>query len=159
MSELIVVAFDRLEDARAALAKLRTLEREGLLALKDAVIVERLPDGSAHVRNPTRSPVESPVLIGSMLGALIGFLYPLAGVVIGAAAGAAIGKFLDRGVAETFVDDLRRILSPGRSALFLLVEPADVEAVVAALRPFRGELIQTTLDGDAEDELRRALAA
>ena len=38
------------------------------------------------------------------------------------------------------------------------MKEADVEAVVAGLEPFRGEVVQTTLSSDAEDALKAALA-
>jgi uncharacterized membrane protein len=78
--------------------------------------------------------------------------------VLGAAAGALVGSLLKTGVESTFVDDVKKQLSPGRSALFLVVREAHTDALVAALRPFKGEVIQTTLSSDAEEELREALA-
>ena len=88
---------------------------------------------------------------------LVGFLFPLAGIAIGAAVGAAIGAAMDTGVSADFIDQVKKTLTPGRSALFLVVKEADADAITAALRQFKGEIIQTNLDSEAEDALRQAL--
>ena len=64
---------------------------------------------------------------------------------------------LDKGVSPSFIEDVKNTLTPGRSALFLVVKEADAEAVRAALEGFSGDIIQSTLDSEAEEELRRAL--
>ena len=50
------------------------------------------------------------------------FLFPIAGIVLGAAGGALVGRLLDRGIDSGFVDEIKRDLKPGQSALFLLGE-------------------------------------
>ena len=54
-------------------------------------------------------------------------------------------------------DEVKTTLRPGRSALFLVVRQSDADATIAALRPFSGDVIQTTLDTETEEALRRAL--
>jgi uncharacterized membrane protein len=157
MSELIVVAFDGLEDARRAMKSVREVEREGRIHLEDTAIIERDPDGKAHVRNEVSGATETTAVIGALLGGVVGFAFPPAGIALGALLGAAVGSLMATGVEKKFVEDLKATLTPGRSALFLVVDLDDVEALIAALRPFRGELIQTTLPSDAEEELKQAL--
>lgn len=159
MNQLIVVAFDHFDDARSALKSLRALEREGRVRFEDTALVERDPDGTAHVKNEVSGTTEAATVIGAVVGALLGFLFPLAGAAIGAGAGAAIGAALDTGVSREFVSDVKQTLRPGRSALFLVVNEADADATTAALRPFRGDVIQSTLDSEAEDALRQALGS
>lgn len=158
MNQLIVVAFDHFDDARAAMRALRALEGEGRVRFEDTALIERDPDGTTHVKNEVSGTTEAATVIGAVIGGLVGFLFPLAGAAIGAAAGAAIGAALDTGVNREFRDDVQKNLRPGRSALFLVVKSAEADAVVAALRAFRGDLVQTTLDSDAESALREALA-
>ena len=157
MNQLIVVAFDHLDDARTAMKRLRDLEGEGRVAFEDTALVERDPDGKAHVRNEVSGTTEGAAAIGAIVGGVLGFAFPLAGIALGAALGAAVGSLLDTGVSADFIDDIKGTLTPGRSALFLVVRQADADAVIAALRDFRGEVIQTTLDSEAEEALRQAL--
>jgi uncharacterized membrane protein len=157
MNQLIVIAFDHFDDARAAMASLRALEREGRVRFEDTAIVERDPDGTAHVKNEVSGTTETATVVGAVIGGFVGFLFPLAGIAIGAAAGAAVGAALDRGVSSEFVDEVKKTLQPGRSALFLVVKQADADATTAALRQFKGDIIQTNLDSEAEEALREAL--
>ena len=157
MSDLIVVTFDRLEDARRAMREIRQLEGAGVIELEDTAIVEREPDGAVHVKNELTGATETGAVIGALAGAILLFFFPIAGLALGAAAGAAIGSLFQTGVEPKFVDDVKRQLSPGHSALFLVVRRAAADAVTAAMRPFKGEVLQTTLPSDAEAELREAL--
>jgi uncharacterized membrane protein len=157
MNQLIVVAFDLFDDARTAMASLRSLERQGRIRFEDTAIVERDPDGTAHVKNEVSGTTEAATLVGAVLGGLFTFVFPLAGIAIGAALGAAVGASFKTGVDPDFVDDVKTTLRPGRSALFLVVKESEADATMAAIRPFRGDVIQTTLDTEAEEALRRAL--
>jgi uncharacterized membrane protein len=158
MNQLIVIAFDHFDDARTALGKLRELERGGHVHFEDTALVERDPDGTAHVKNEVSGTTETATAVGALVGGFLAFVFPVVGLVIGAAAGAAVGKALDRGVSDTFVDEVKRTLTPGRSALFLVVKQSDADAVTASLRDFHGDILQSTLESEAEDALRDALA-
>jgi uncharacterized membrane protein len=155
MNQLIVVGFDRLEDARKALRTLRDLERQGRVHFEDTAIVERDKNGMAHARNEVSGTTEMATAIGALLGGAIAWVFPVAGIVIGGALGAAIGAALGTGVSRDFVEDVKKTLAPGRSALFLVVKEADADALMAALRQFNAEIIQTTLPTEAEETLRR----
>jgi uncharacterized membrane protein len=157
MNQLIVVAFDHFDDARKALKSLRELERQGRIRFEDTAVVERDPDGTAHVKNEVSGTTETAAAIGALIGAVVTFVFPPVGAAIGAVAGAAIGASLDTGVSGRFVDEVKETLRPGRSALFLVVKESDADATMAALRPFSGNIIQTTLSGESEEALREAL--
>jgi uncharacterized membrane protein len=158
MNQLVVVAFDHLEDARSAMKRLRELEGEARVRFEDTAIVERLPDGSTHVRNELSGATETGAVLGALIGAVVLLAFPLAGAALGAVIGGALGAAFDTGVSPKFIEDVKNTLTPGRSALFLVVKQADLEATVAALRGLKGDVIQTTLDPETEDQLRRALA-
>jgi uncharacterized membrane protein len=84
---------------------------------------------------------------------------PVLGVLVGAAVGDVIGKaFNSDMVDQRFVDDVARALKPDSSAVFLQMNAAEKAAVVSALRPYRGTLIQTTVSPELEEELKRVLA-
>jgi uncharacterized membrane protein len=158
VNQLIVIAFDHFGDARTAMSGLRSLEREGRIRFEDTAIVERDPDGTAHVKNEVSGTTETAAVVGAVLGGFLTFLFPPLGAAIGAAIGAAVGAAMDTGVSPKFVDEVKTTLRPGRSALFLVVKQSDADAVLAALRPSTGDVIQTTLDADTEEALRQALS-
>ncbi len=157
MNQLIVVAFDHFDDAKTAMDALRSVERARRIRFEDTAIVQRDPDGTPHVTNEVSGTTETAAAVGAVLGGLLSFAFPPLGIALGAAAGAAIGVLLDTGVSGKFVDEVKTTLRPGRSALFLVVKQADLDATMAALRPYRGDVIQTTLDSETEDALRQAL--
>ncbi len=157
MNQLLVVAFDHFDDARNAMTSLRDLERQGRIRFEDTAIVERDPDGTAHVKNEVSGTTEAATVIGAVIGGLLTFVFPPAGVAIGAALGAAAGAALDTGVSGEFVDEVKTTLRPGRSALFLVVKESDADSTLGALRQFRGDVIQTTLPTETEEAVREAL--
>ena len=157
MSDLIVVSFDKLEDARSAMASMRELEHQDAVKFEDTAIVERAADGKVHVKNELSGTTETGAVIGAFIGAFLFVFFPVVGIGLGALAGGAIGALMHNGVDGSFVKEVEQQLAPGKSALFLVIKEENSDAVVAALRPFSGQVIQTTLDPDAEDELKHAL--
>jgi uncharacterized membrane protein len=158
MSQLVVVAFDHLEDARTAMKRLREIEHEGRIKFEDTAIVERMADGKTHVRNELSGATEAGAVIGAVIGGMVTFVFPPAGIAIGAALGAAVGAAFDTGIDSKFIEDVKNTLTPGRSALFLVVKEGEADAAVAALRGLSGDVIQTTLDSETEEQLRQALS-
>ena len=113
MNQLIVVAFDHLDDARNAMKRLRGLEAEGRVAFEDTALVERDPDGKAHVRNEVSGTTEGAAAIGAIVGGVLGFAFPLAGIALGAALGAAVGSLLHTASAATSSTTSRTPSRPG----------------------------------------------
>jgi uncharacterized membrane protein len=159
VNQLVVIAFDHFDDARSAMRDLRDLEGQGLIRFEDTAIVQRDPDGTAHVKNEVSGTTETATIAGAVIGGLLTFVFPPLGMAIGAAVGAAAGVAMDTGVSGRFIDEVKTTLRPGRSALFLVVKQSELDAVLAALRRYRGDVIQTTLDSEAEQALREALSA
>ena len=157
MNQLIVIAFDHFDDARNAMKGLRGLEHKRRIRFEDTAIVERDPDGTAHMTNEVSGTTETAAVAGAIIGGLLMFAFPPAGIAIGAALGAAVGASLGTGVSGDFVNEVKTTLRPGRSALFLVVKQSDADSLMAVLRTYQGDLIQTTLDTDGEEALRQAL--
>ena len=76
MNQLVVVAFDHFDDARDALRSLRELERAGRIRFEDTALVERDPDGTAHVKNEVSGTTETATIVGTIIGGLITFAFP-----------------------------------------------------------------------------------
>ncbi len=158
MSDIIVIAFRHPDAAQQVAAEFILLQDKHALELDDARIVVKDRAGQLHVKDVAGHPVATGALIGGLLGALLFIMSPVIGVLVGAAAGGVIGKaFNSDMVDQKFVDEVAEALKPDSSAVFLQVREADRAAVVSALRPFRGTLIQTTVPPELEEELKRAL--
>ncbi len=159
MSSLVVLTFDNPDEAGRVRSALKELEKQGQLALDDAVVLQKDAAGQVHVQNQASEPAIIGAVVGGVMGLLLTFMFPIVGVVFGAGAGALVGRALDDQVDRQFVRDVQAALRPGASALFLLVSTANAEATLAALRQFRGHVYQTTLAPELEDRLRAALAS
>ncbi len=158
MSNLIVVVFDDAEQAGQVRESLKSVEHEGKMSLDDSAVVVKDENGKIHVKNQ----VDRGVKIGAVSGGLIGILlasvfFPVGGLIIGAVAGGLIGKSAGLGISKSFVKEVSAAMTENSSALFVIVRDADPAFAVAALRPYQGKILQTTLAPEDEETLRRAL--
>ena len=168
MSELLVVGFDRPTDADRVLTELNALRREYLIDLADAVVAIRDPDGKVHIKqsiNMVGHGASYGALSGALWGILIGllFLNPLAGLALGGAVGAGTsalsGSLIDYGIDDDFIREIGDTLTPGSSALFLLIRKAQPEKVLAELEGYSGRILRSSLSPEDEDRLQQALRA
>jgi uncharacterized membrane protein len=148
MSTLVAIAYPDAGTAEQVRNELVQLTKEHLLSLEDAVVVEHRPDGKIKLHQ-AMSPSGAGAVGGAAWGGLIGllFLAPLFGMAIGAASGAVAGKMADVGVNDDFMKQLGAKLQPGAAALIML----------GRVKPYGGEVIQTSLDNEEEERLRVAL--
>jgi uncharacterized membrane protein len=160
MSNLVAIAYPDADTAERVRAALVDATKEHLIELEDAVVVEHRADGKIKLRQAV-SPGAAGAAGGALWGGLIGliFLAPLVGMAVGAAAGGAGGKMADVGINDDFLKQLGERLQPGGAALIALGSSNAPEKVIERVRPFGGEIIQTSLDTDQEEHLRAALAS
>ena len=157
MSDLIVISFDSAATAEEVRDKVRQLQKGGLLALSDAAVISKDAEGKVNVNNEVSRETKVGAGTGALLGVLLGFMFPVAGLVVGAVGGAAVGALVGSGVDRKFVEDVQNSLTPGSSALFLVLRGGDAAALRGVLEPYEGTLIQTTFDSNLEEQLRDAL--
>jgi uncharacterized membrane protein len=158
MGQLVVISFETKEEAQELASTLRKLEKDGALKLEDMRVVVKDAEGNAHIHDDAGHPVAAGAVIGGVIGGLLFLFAPVFGIAAGAAAGAAIAKSMDLDVDQKFVNEVAENLKPNTSALFVLGSNANRAAVVDALKPYKGTLIQTTLSSDLEEQLKRALS-
>jgi len=71
--------------------------------------------------------------------------------------GALMGKFAKTSIDKQFRDQVRGLLQPGTSALFLLLEKVTPDKAVEAMSKCGGTVLKTSLSKDTEKELQDAL--
>jgi uncharacterized membrane protein len=160
MSTLVAVVFNDESTAfemRGALAK---MQKQYLLEMEDAVVVTRDEKGKAKLHQAV-SLTGAGAVGGAFWGMLIGllFLNPFLGAVVGAGAGALSGKFKDLGLDDKMMKDVGQSLTPGTSALFVLLRKATPDKVLEGLKQFtgKGRVFQSSLNKDDEKALREVL--
>jgi uncharacterized membrane protein len=158
MSYLVVITFDDPDEAGKVRQTLSSIEHTGHLSLNDSAIVVKDDQGKVHLKNEVDRGVKVGAVGGSLLGLLIASVFfPIGGLILGALGGALVGKMANTGVSQKFVKEVSEDLEPGSSAIFFIVRGDDPNPTVAALRQYKGKVLQTTLPEEAEDTLRREL--
>ena len=160
MTRLIAVVFHDESTAfemRAALAKMQS---QYLMEMEDAVVVTRDQTGKIKLDQAV-SMTAAGAASGAFWGMLIGlfFFNPLLGAAVGAGAGALSGKFTDIGVDNNMAKQLGEELTPGSSALIVLLRKVTADKVLDGLKQFagKGRVFQTSLNKDDERSLREVL--
>jgi uncharacterized membrane protein len=160
MSTLIAVAYPDRETAEQVRRELIEATKEHLLQLEDCVVVARDDEGKVKLHqavNTTGTGAAGGALWGGLIGLL--FLAPVVGMAVGAASGALGGKMTDVGVDDDFLKRLGEQLTPGGAALIALGQAQAGDKVLERVRPYGGEVIQTSLREDQEDHIRQALSS
>jgi uncharacterized membrane protein len=158
MTALTVWKFDTATGAGDALAKLESLQKQQLVEIQDAAIVE-WPQGKKKPK--TRQAVSlagAGALSGAFWGMLFGllFLIPFFGMAMGAAMGALAGHFSDYGIDDDFIKSVQDQVTEGTSALFLLTGDVTLDKVEEELKGQIGTLIKSNLTNEQEAKLNEA---
>jgi uncharacterized membrane protein len=158
MSTLVAIAYPDRDTAEKVRQELLEATREHLVSLEDAVVVEHEAGGKIKLHQAV-SPTGAGAAGGAMWGGLIGlmFLAPIVGMAVGAASGALAGKASDAGVDDNFLKELGDKLTPGGAALIALGSTDARDKLIERVRPYGGEVIQTSLSTEEEERLRSAL--
>jgi uncharacterized membrane protein len=162
--KLLVIGFDdQLKANEFLLAALR-MRKNDKIQLHDAVFVQRDAEGRSAVQETQDISTGRGALGGALWGVLIGTLLggPLGGVIGGAAtagSGALLAKLIDTGIKDKQIADLRELVSPGSTALALLVSHLSVADLQRELTRFPGAtLVESDLSEAAVAAVRNALA-
>jgi uncharacterized membrane protein len=160
MPNLVVITFDNVYEAGQMLEALEEEQHDHDISLDDTAVVIKDQDGTVHVDNEVDRGVKVGAIGGGLLGLVIGFLFggPIVSLLLGAIAGALGGDLASLGIDQRFINNVSDDLTPGSSALFLMVRDADPEATAAALAPFKGKVNYTYLSAEAEARLRKVLS-
>jgi len=85
------------------------------------------------------------------------FFIPVLGLAIGAGMGALMGKLGKAGISKEFEDQVRGLVKPGTSCLFLMVEKVTPDKAVDAMKQFGGTVLKSSLSKEGEQQLQEAL--
>ena len=142
MSTLLVLGYPTEEKAKEAYQEVLNLGNDFIV--KFDVVTPGQPIGNSTVWG----------LFWGMLFGLI-FLIPFWGAAIGAGLGALTGFFVKRGVDEDFQDRVRNLLTQkDEAAVFMVVSSMTEDKFAEAMRPFGGDILQTSLSIKDEEELK-----
>jgi len=156
MADLVVIGYPDEATARSVSAKVEQLQRD-LIMDGTAAVMSRTADGRIQVETPTGA-VGSGAATGALWGGLLGLLFfmPIGGLIVGGILGALMGKLAESGVDEEFRSRVQQVLKPGGSAVVLIFSRVPPDKALAALAPYGGEVLQTSLSREIGQEIHGA---
>jgi uncharacterized membrane protein len=158
MADLIAIGYPDMVTADAAADEARRLARDLIIQPDAIAVIVRQEDGSYHVHT-SHNAVGGGAAWGMFWGFLFGLLFfiPVLGMAVGAGMGALMGKFAKTSIDRQFQDQVRGMIQPGTSALFLMLEKVTPDKAVEAMSKYGGKVLKTSLSKDDEKELQTAL--
>ena len=158
MATLVAIGYPDETTAAAAADEVRQLASDLIIQPDAVAVIRRDAQGRFHT-STSHHPVAGGTTWGMFWGLLFGLLFfiPFFGMAVGAGLGALMGKVADSGIDKEFQRQVRDMLQPGTSALFLIVEQVTPDRAVSALSRYGGTVLKSSLSERAEAELQEAL--
>jgi uncharacterized membrane protein len=158
MAELIAIGYPDEATAEEAAEEARRLSRDLIIEPDAIAVIVRDQEGKYHVHT-SHHPVGTGATWGMFWGLLFGLLFfiPVFGMAVGAGLGALMGKVTKTSIDQQFQDQVRGMITPGTSALFLMVEKVTPDKAVEAMSKFGGTVLKTSLSKEDEQQLQEAL--
>ena len=123
MSELVVLAFEKEQDAYGLRGALRMMKDQHLVELEDAPIVVHEQDGSVEIDQS-----------------------------YGTIAGRLVARFKDIGVDDGFIKEIGHTIEPGHSALFLLAKDQLSDEALEMIETSNATLLRSTMSAERVKE-------
>lgn len=159
MADLIAIGYDDEETAQKAAEEVYRLANDLVIEPEAVAVIVRDKNGKYKVTTNHHAVAEG-VTWGMFWGVLFGLLFfvPVFGLVIGGVFGTLFGLIEKIGVDKQFQRQVRDMVQPGTSALFLVVDKVTPDKAIEALSKFGGKVLKSSLSNDAEQQLEEALA-
>jgi uncharacterized membrane protein len=160
MSDLIILGYDDHDTATRAYEEVLRLQNDHIVDLSGLAVVTVDDKGKSHVDTPGKL-VSGGAASGALWGMLLGllFLVPIGGLLLGGAMGAVMGRLGKSGIDATFRERVQGMLTPGKAAVVIMATKITEDKFGSAMKPYGGEVLQTSLSTEDEKELAGELAA
>lgn len=158
MADLIAIGYDDTTTALKAEEEVQRLAGELVIQPDAVAAIIRNEDGKLKTIT-NQHEVGRGATWGMFWGFLFGLIFfiPFFGLAIGAGMGALMGKLGKSSIDKQFQEQVRDMLKPGTSALFMIVEQMTTDKALAALSKYGGTVLKTSLSEEDEKELQEAL--
>src|SRR3954466_14349905 len=158
MADIIAIGYPDERTAALAADEARQLAADLIIEPDAIAVIVCDKDGKFKV-STNHHAVGGGASYGMFWGLLFGVLFfvPVFGMALGAGLGALMGKVEKTGIDKQFQEQVRGMLKPGTSALFLVVEKVTPDKAVEGLSQFGGTVLKSSLSNKAQEELQEAL--
>jgi uncharacterized membrane protein len=158
MATLIAIGYAEEGTAAEAAEEVKRLSQDLVIEPDAVAVISRDAKGEYHVTTSHHA-VGAGASWGMFWGLLFGLLFfvPVFGMAVGAGLGALMGKVENTSINQEFQQQVRDMVKPGTSALFMIVERATPDKAIAALSRFGGTVLKSSLSQEDEKQLQDAL--
>jgi uncharacterized membrane protein len=158
MATLVAIGYPDETTATAASLEAQRLSKDLIIQPDAIAVIIRDREGKFHVTTNHHA-VGGGATWGMFWGLLFGMLFfiPFLGMAVGAGLGALMGKMTKGAINKQFQDQVRDMLQPGTSALFLVVEQVTPDKAVEGLAQYGGTVLKSSLPKETEAQLQEAL--
>jgi uncharacterized membrane protein len=158
MATLVAIGYPDETTATAASLEAQRLAKDLIIQPDAIAAISRDREGKFHVTT-NHHEVAGGASWGMFWGLLFGVLFfiPFFGMAVGAGLGALMGKMTKGAINKEFQAQVRDMLEPGTSALFLVVEHVTPDKAVEGLAQYGGTVLKSSLPKETEAELQQAL--
>src|SRR3954465_5333159 len=158
MSTLIAIGYPDETTATQAGDVVEQLANDLIIEPDAIAVIRRDREGKFHVTTNHHA-VGGGATYGMFWGLLFGLLFfiPVFGMAVGAGLGALMGKVGKAGIDKQFEEQVRDMLQPGTSALFLVVEKVTPDKAIEGLSQYGGTVLKSSLSKKQEQELQKEL--
>lgn len=158
MSELIVIGYDDHASAEKAYDTVQALQKDLIVNLTGLALVKVDEKGKTHVDTPAKI-VGASAASGALWGLVFGLLFLVPGLALaGAAFGGLFGKLAKSGLNNDFRRRVHEVVHPGSSGVVIMATKITEDKFNAALQPFGGTVLKTSLNEQDERELAEQLS-
>ena len=148
VGHLWAIGYDDMGRAEQVRDEVMSLGEEHCLILLDTAVIVRYPNGSVTLDGePFVAAMNfsghnfASFLAGLALGAP-----PLTGAAVGALVRRTCGAASEVGIDDDFICEVQALMKPGTSALFILDQEGDMDAILQGIRGLGGTVIRTNVD-------------
>src|SRR3984893_6246341 len=158
MAELIAIGYPDETTAAQAEKEGERLGPDLIIHTDHLAVIVRDKEGKYHVTTNHHA-VAGGASWGMFWGLLFGLLFfvPVFGIALGAGFGALMGKLAKSGIDKQFEEQVRGMIPPCTSALFLMVEKVTPDKAVEAMSKYGGTVLKTSLSKEGEQQLQDSL--
>ena len=158
MAAVLAIGYPDEGTAAQAAEEVRHLRSDLGLEPDAVAVITHAAEGEYHATT-SHCPVEQGGGWGMLWGLLFGlsFFVPVCGVAVGLDLGGVLGKIEKSGVNRAFQQQVRDMVTPGSSALFMFISKTDPERTLSLLGNFGGQVVEVPLSDEQEARLRQAI--